>query len=98
VKYRGFRIELEEIDHVISEHPDVAQNLTIVMQHKGEKLIVSFFTSVNIPTEKNLAKTILDLTRQRLPPYMVPSEVSAIEVFPLTPNGKIDRNALAALL
>ena len=35
--------------------------------------------------------------RQRLPSVMVPTELVRLEKFPLTPNGRIDRNALSAL-
>ncbi|WP_259675526.1 non-ribosomal peptide synthase/polyketide synthase [Burkholderia gladioli] len=34
--------------------------------------------------------------QQRLPDYMVPGQLIVIERWPLTPNGKIDRNALPA--
>ncbi|MGV7750478.1 hypothetical protein PJM50_29945, partial [Mycobacterium kansasii] len=34
--------------------------------------------------------------RETLPPYMVPSAFAVVDAFPLTPNRKIDRKALAA--
>lgn len=35
--------------------------------------------------------------QDRLPDYMVPSSIHFLAAFPMTPNGKLDRNALLAL-
>lgn len=45
----------------------------------------------------NLADELRAFARKRLPDYMVPSRFVLIEEFPMTPNKKIDRRALAQL-
>jgi amino acid adenylation domain-containing protein len=42
----------------------------------------------------DLQVTIQDLVEGQLPYYMVPSKIIALDKFPLTPNGKIDKGAL----
>jgi non-ribosomal peptide synthetase component F/thioesterase domain-containing protein len=93
VKVRGYRIELGEIDVVLSRHPDVSEALTLVHGSRAdEKQLIAYF----VPRE-GASVDGRDLKRylaERLPHYMVPSSVVMRVSFPLTPNGKVDREAL----
>ena len=96
VKVRGFRIELGEIETVLDQHPAVKE--TVVVVHRdtlGEKRLIAYFTPVS-ETSPN-ATELRDFLSAKLPLYMVPSTFVAMESFPLTANGKVDRQALAAL-
>ncbi|MDP3562805.1 MAG: amino acid adenylation domain-containing protein, partial [Legionellaceae bacterium] len=83
VKIRGYRIELGEIEHVLSAHPNIRQS--VVLAHDA-KLIAYYVGQTNEPLD--------DYLRSKLPDYMIPSAFIAIESFPLTINGKLDRAAL----
>lgn len=93
VKLRGFRIEPGEIEAVLRQHPDVADAVVVARDDPaGEKRLFAYLTA---NTGKPLAIAGLrELLRAKLPPYMLPAALVALESFPLTPNGKIDRNAL----
>ncbi|MGI9897464.1 enterobactin synthase subunit F [Vibrio natriegens] len=94
VKIRGFRIELEEIENALASHPNVAQVAVLDQEYSdGDKRLVAYVTAEG--TEKpidvaQLQKYLAD----PLPEYMVPSYFVELDTFPLTPNGKLDRNAL----
>ncbi len=47
-----------------------------------------------VPLEDDLGPVLQEYLRQRLPDYMVPSSLTALPAWPLTPNGKVDRKAL----
>ncbi|WP_407884233.1 non-ribosomal peptide synthetase [Scytonema sp. NUACC26] len=92
VKVRGFRIELAEIEALLSQHSTVQQAVVIAKEIAGDKRLVAYL----IPqAETTLAISELrSFLKQQLPEYMVPSYFVVLDVLPLTPNGKVDRNAL----
>ena len=95
VKIRCFRIELGEIEAMLARHSAVQENVVIVHQESQDKRLVAYFVPkpehVIEPTE--LRRFLTD----RLPDYMIPKAFVPLEAMPLTPNGKVDRRALAQL-
>ena len=93
VKLRGYRIELGEIEAVISMYSDVSQVATIVRNdNQGSKTLVAYFTSKSDKT--NIEKELRKYLEIKLPQYMIPQFLIKLDRFPLTSNGKLDRNAL----
>ncbi|ORB07690.1 non-ribosomal peptide synthetase [Mycobacterium mantenii] len=91
VKIRGHRIELGEIQSAIAELDGVTQAVVIAREHRPQdKRLVAYLTGVADPAE------VRARLAERLPAYMVPAAVVAIEALPLTPNGKLDTRALPA--
>jgi len=90
VKVRGFRIELGEIETALERHPGVRAAVAVT---RGERLAACVCPA---GTARPTAGELRVLLAGLLPEYMVPSSYEFFESFPLTPNGKVDRNALAA--
>jgi len=90
-KVRGFRIELGEILYHLTSHPVVEGALVeLIEDDKGEKEICAYVIS-KVQDEAVLRKGLSAL----LPYYMVPKYIVFMKEFPLTANGKIDKNKLA---
>ncbi|MFI6985631.1 amino acid adenylation domain-containing protein [Embleya sp. NPDC050154] len=100
VKIRGFRIELGEIEHVLTGHPGVAQAAAVVRENQdGDKRIVGYVMPEPAEADDGVQALLAELPeylRGRLPEYMVPATVIPLSEIPLTPNGKLDREALPA--
>ncbi|MCP3138032.1 non-ribosomal peptide synthase/polyketide synthase [Pyxidicoccus xibeiensis] len=92
VKLRGYRIELGEIEAALSQHPAVRQALVLVREDvPGNPRLVAYFAHHGAAPDTAALRAAL---KQRLPEYMVPGAFIALDAFPLTPNGKVDRGAL----
>ena len=98
VKIRGYRIELGEIEAVLSQHP-VVRNCVVLAQElvPGQKRLAAFFVPDVAEDQPMLSpRQIREYLKEWLPEYMVPLSFSPVESIPLTPNGKVDRQALLA--
>ncbi|MGH8587482.1 MAG: condensation domain-containing protein, partial [Gammaproteobacteria bacterium] len=96
VKVRGFRIELEEIEHRLLQHPGVKQAVVVAREERpGDKRLVAYLIPTKPPVD-----TVASVESLRvyvgtvLPDYMVPSAFVYLEALPLNPNGKLDRTRL----
>ena len=95
VKLRGFRIELGEIETTIALAPDVQAAVAMVREDSpDEQVLVGYVVLAPGADAARAMPPLRELLKGRLPDYLVPSVLMAIEKLPLTPNGKIDRRAL----
>ena len=91
VKIRGHRIELGEVRAALADLAGVEQAVVIAREDRpGDKRLVGYVTGTADPVA---ARAELS---DRLPAYMVPAAVVAVEALPLTVNGKLDTRALPA--
>ncbi|MEV6714689.1 amino acid adenylation domain-containing protein [Lentzea sp. NPDC051208] len=86
VKVRGHRVELGEIEAVLTEHPDVADAAVAVRDEQLVAYVVG--TADTDALRAHLAA--------RLPEHMMPAHWTAMAALPLTASGKTDRGALPA--
>ncbi|WP_337866662.1 amino acid adenylation domain-containing protein [Ignavibacterium sp.] len=100
VKIRGFRIELDEIEAVIKQSELVKDCAVVVKEINNDKKIVAYMILDNPIDKEEITQQIKKIREnaiQKLPDYMIPSLIIDINKFPLTPNNKIDKKALAEL-
>ena len=98
VKVRGYRIELEAVEAVLKDfRPPLAKLAAVAVDAGGGRSeLVAFVLSEAVlgAAERPGGLGLLAFCRTKLPAYMVPSRVVALEAFPTLPNGKTNLNAL----
>jgi acyl-coenzyme A synthetase/AMP-(fatty) acid ligase len=90
---RGYRVELDEVEAVLSALPDVAEAAAVDVRDAGGHVAV--FAAVLL--REGSSATAGELRRgaaRRLSAYAVPSRIEVRESLPRTGSGKIDRTAL----
>ncbi len=91
VKIRGYRVELGEIERVIQECTGIVQAVVLMKEDlNGNKKLLAYVISDG---EFN-REVVLTQIKGKLPAYMIPSVWVPMDAFPLTNNGKINRQAL----
>ncbi|HET7075737.1 MAG TPA: amino acid adenylation domain-containing protein [Mycobacterium sp.] len=92
VQIRGYRVELGEVETALRTVPGVRHAVAAVVGGNAPKLVAAVAAD---PAEVgDIAAAVSDL----LPRYMIPTRTAFLERIPLTPNGKLDRRAVVALL
>lgn len=95
VKLRGYRIELGEIETLLKQQAQIKDAVVILREDvPGDQRLVAYIINVSSHTDTVDIATLRTSLSKALPDYMMPSAFVFLEVFPLTPNNKIDRRAL----
>ncbi len=91
VKVRGFRIELGEIESRLLAQEGVREALVIA----ADQQLIAYVVTPQAASEQDaLREQIRSALRDELPDYMVPAHFMFLQALPLSPNGKLDRQAL----
>jgi amino acid adenylation domain-containing protein len=96
VKVRGYRIELGEIESALRSHPTIEDAVVILREPAATGAMLSAYV-VARPGARLEQSEVFDFLKGKLPTYMVPSTLALMDRMPLTPNGKVDRNALQTM-
>jgi acyl-CoA synthetase (AMP-forming)/AMP-acid ligase II len=97
LKIGGHRVSPIEIEHVVTEHPDVAEAAVIGVRHDLMGEVPAAFVvarSGQVPAEDDLRR----FCRERMPPYKVPVSFTLVEALPRNEAGKLLRSVLVERL
>lgn len=93
VRIRGNRIELADVEWALARLPGIEQAAAIaVPRDRQEPMLVAFV--VQAPGATWSEMRLRHAVTANLPLYIVPSRFAFVDILPLTPGGKIDRDAL----
>lgn len=93
IKIRGQRVELGEIEAVLSSYPGITRSIVVARDRPGgtsSKYLVGFYLSDRMLEEQD----ILRWTSGRLPQALVPARVLHLDEIPVTKSGKLDLSRL----
>ena len=94
VKVRGFRVELGEIEAVLSQHPLVSGAAVTAREHTpGANRLTAYIVAQSQLTPRELRRYLME----RLPEHMTPGAFVMLDELPSLPSGKIDKEALPGL-
>jgi len=107
VNLRGFRVELEEVEAILKRHSLVKEVAVALHDYEipnpenpqsgfrdstSDHRLVAYVVTED--RRQSLADLLHSYLASRLPDYMVPSHFVLVEQLPLSPNGKVDYQAL----
>ncbi len=101
IKMRGYRIELGDVEAHVREIPGVVDAVVLPVERRGAIDSLAAFVVTRVPVGEGdfaPARSLRAALAERIPEYMIPRRVVFLEAFPLTANGKADREALARRL
>ncbi len=90
IKIRGYRVELGEIESVIESSEQVKDAVVVAKKVGMDVRIVAYV----IPEGEFDESALRTFLKQHIPDFMIPAHFVALQKFPLTANGKVDKRAL----
>ncbi len=91
VKIRGYRIELDEIQTRLLEIENILDAVILVKKSSlGQNMLCAYI----VEREREMSSIYKNMLKKSLPTYMVPNIYISLDKIPITPIGKIDRQAL----
>ncbi|SIO85508.1 non-ribosomal peptide synthetase [Nocardiopsis sp. JB363] len=90
VKVRGVRVEPAEVEAVVRDAPGVRRAAVVPVGVGTDTRLVAYV----VVEDPSGAEEVRTHAADRLPSYMVPAQVVEVPELPLTPSGKLDRDAL----
>ncbi|ASZ13674.1 amino acid adenylation domain-containing protein [Chitinophaga pendula] len=91
VKIHGYRIELQEIENVLTQQPGVRQGVVMAREDEnGNKRLVGYVVLEEGVDREDISRAL----SLQLPEYMLPRHWVELSELPVTTNGKIDKKAL----
>lgn len=94
VKLHGFRIEMGEIEHALTEYPAIEQAAVVLQTIKNKQQLSAFIVLHSKQDASFDFESVKNFLRSHLPEYMIPTSYLLIKTLPINANGKIDRVAL----
>lgn len=93
IKLRGYRVELDEVEHALAAHPAVSEVAAVL---SADRLTLTGFVTVTADQSVDEAELKMH-TAALVPAYAVPARIVIRDNFPRTGTGKLDRKALVGL-
>jgi amino acid adenylation domain-containing protein len=96
VSIRGHRVELEEVEARLGEHPAIREAAVVAIGPPDQKRLAAVYVTAH--NQELAGETFQAYLSRRLPEYMVPAVVVRAEALPLLPSGKVDRKGVEAMV
>lgn len=97
IKIRGYRVELDEVESVLSRHNEVREVAVIINEKEDEsKEIIAVVILKSGATETS--ESLIAYCRTSLPNYAAPGQIYFLSEFPRTSSGKIKRSEIVEII
>ncbi|MFD0417377.1 amino acid adenylation domain-containing protein [Streptomyces sp. NPDC127108] len=94
IKIRGMRLEIEDVEAGLAEHPAVRHTCVVAKKNAAGGTYLVGYVIPAAGSEDLRADDVKTWAAEHMVEYMVPAHLVVMAEFPLTANGKLDRNAL----
>lgn len=95
LKVRGFRVEPAEIESALATHPAIAAAAVVAHEvSPGNTQLTAYYIRADDHDQPS-SDALRAFLAERVPGFMIPAEFIALHQIPRTPDGDLDRRALA---